>query len=343
VFSPDIARVDCPPHRLPTGGWHRAWSQHAAALGLAALLRIAHISDLHVLAPAGVQLRRVLFNKRLTGYANLLAQRARNYKSENLDAVIAAAAAEADQLVVTGDITNLSLEGEYEEARRLLDEVAGKVEVTVVPGNHDIYLPVVLRQRRFPHHFARYMQTDLPELGLDLQAGHFPSVKLRGPVVLIGLSTAVPRPPFVSAGFLGARQLDALARVLRHPEVARRTPVVLLHHCPFDERFRLSQLRGGLVDAKALREVLQPLERGLVLYGHLHQRRHHPLATARGRLHALCATAAALAHPDARVRAAFNLYQLDDQGRVTSLSARVLEPDGRTFRTVEFPLPPEAR
>jgi 3',5'-cyclic AMP phosphodiesterase CpdA len=301
------------------------------------VLRIAHISDLHVLSPTGVELRRVLFDKRLTGYFNLRAGHARSYRPEHLRAVVRAAAAEADQLVVTGDITNLSLESEYLEARRLLDEAAQSVEVTVVPGNHDIYLPFILKERRFPHHFARYMQSDLPELALDLQAGPFPSVKLRGQAALIGLSTAIPRPPFVSAGLLGHAQLEALGRVLRHPEVVRRTPVILLHHDPFDSRLRLAQLQGGLVDARDLREVLQPLHRGLVLYGHLHQRRHGWLPTAAGGLDAVCATAAALAHPDDAVRAAFNLYELDDQGALASVRARVLEPGAASFRTFEFP------
>src|SRR5690606_12465238 len=75
------------------------------------LLRIAHVSDLHVLSPSGTELRRVLFNKRVTGYANLLLRRGRVYRREWLHAVMEAAAARADQLVVTGDIMNLSLEG----------------------------------------------------------------------------------------------------------------------------------------------------------------------------------------------------------------------------------------
>ena len=65
----------------------------------------------------------MLFNKRMTGYANLLSKRGRVFRPEYLGAVLDAAAAEADHLVVTGDITNLSLEGEYEEAFRLLSEV----------------------------------------------------------------------------------------------------------------------------------------------------------------------------------------------------------------------------
>jgi 3',5'-cyclic AMP phosphodiesterase CpdA len=306
------------------------------------VFRIAHVSDLHVLAPAGVELRRVLFNKRITGYANLLTKRGRVYRRDYLLSVLAAAASDADHLVVTGDITNLSLEGEYEEATRLLAEVARTTEVTVVPGNHDIYLPGVSRERRFPHHFKAYFASDLPEYALDLPAGHFPSVKLRGPSAIIGLTSAVPRPPFISAGYVGHEQLAALKQLLRHPEVVRRTPVVLVHHSPFDSRFWLEQLQGGLVDAKALRHVLAVLPRGLVLYGHLHIRRHTRLPTTSGALAVISATAAALDHPDDRVRAGFNVYELGDDGSIHSIEAQVLDRAAKAFRRIVLDASPRA-
>jgi 3',5'-cyclic AMP phosphodiesterase CpdA len=290
------------------------------------VLRIAHVSDLHVLSRTGAQWRRIVFNKRVTGYANLVLRRGRVHRRDYLVAVLSAAASAADQLVVTGDITNLSLEHEYEEARALLDEAARKTEVTVVPGNHDIYLPATHAHRRFPHHFARFLQSDLPDLARDLPAGRFPCVKLRGPLAIIALSTAVPRPPFVSAGYAGHAQLEALASVVAHPEVARRTPIVLIHHPPVDRRPRLLQLRDGLVDAAALRLALAPLERGLVLYGHKHVRLRRSLATAAGRLDVIGASGAALDHPDASVRAGFNLYELDARGGLASAEAHVLDP-----------------
>lgn len=300
------------------------------------LFRITHVSDLHVLAPFGVEMRRVFFNKRMTGYANLVMKRGRVYRRDYLLSVLAAAAAHGDHLVVTGDITNLSLEGEYEEACRLLEDVGRSTEVTVVPGNHDIYLPAVHRERRFPHHFRGFFESDLPSLALDLPAGRFPTVKLRGPAAIIGLTSAVPRPPFVSAGYVGREQLAALERILRDPEVSRRTAVVLIHHSPFDSRFRLEQLRGGLVDARALRRALQPLSRGLVLYGHLHVRRHTRLKTAAGALDAVCATSAAVDHPSDSVRAGFNSYDLAEDGRITSIKARAIDPSTRTFRDAEL-------
>src|SRR6476469_6533516 len=103
----------------------------------------------------------MLFNKRITGYANTLLSRGRVHRREYLLAVLRASAEDADHVVVTGDITNLALESEFEEARALLDAL--HADLTVVPGNHDIYLPSTHRDRRFPHHFGTFLQSDLPE------------------------------------------------------------------------------------------------------------------------------------------------------------------------------------
>jgi len=296
------------------------------------VFRIAHVSDLHVLSPRGVEWRRIVFNKRVTGYANLLLHRARVYRREYLREVLSTAAAEADHVVVTGDVTNLSLEREFEEARALLEGLARRVEVTVVPGNHDVYLPSVHAARRFPHHFGAFLRSDLPDLARDTDAGPFPCVKLRGPVAIIALSSAVPRPPFVASGRVGRTQLAALAEVLAHVEVRRRTPVVLVHHPPVDDRMRLRVLRDGLVDGEALRGALAPVARGLVLFGHLHLRVRRSLPTAAGALDAIGASGAAIDHPDATVRAGLNAYAIGDDGRLVAAEANVVAADGRTMR-----------
>jgi 3',5'-cyclic AMP phosphodiesterase CpdA len=274
------------------------------------MLRIAHLSDLHVLSPGGLEWREMLFNKRLTGYANFVWRRGRVHRREYLQSVLAAAT-EADHVVVTGDITNLAFEGEFKEARRLLDEIARTVEVTAIPGNHDIYLARVQRDRSFERHFGPFLQSDLPDLAIELPAGRYPCVKLRGPAAIIALSSAVPRPPFIAAGYLGRAQLEAFSKILVHPEVTRRRPVILIHHPPVDSRCRLARLRDGLVDGASFRAALAPLARGLVLFGHLHVRVRCVLRTPSGTVDVVGASGAALDHPDNSVRAGFNLYHVD--------------------------------
>jgi len=301
------------------------------------MLRIAHVSDTHVLSTAGSEWSKMLFNKRLTGHANLVLHRARVHRREYLLAVLASVAAGADHVVVTGDITNLALESEYEEAFALLDRVSRSVEVTVVPGNHDIYLPSIGRERRFPHHFRRLVESDLPDLALDLPAGPYPCVKLRGPAAIIALSSAVPRPPFIAAGYLGDAQLAALAKVLTHSEVVRRTPVILIHHPPVDTRSCLARFRDGLLDAAALRNTLGSLSRGLVLFGHLHMRVRCLLRTTTGVLDVIGASGAALDHPNPSVRAGFNRYEIGDDGSLLTVEAQVIDPPGITLRRTTIP------
>ena len=126
------------------------------------MFRIAHVSDLHVLSPAGVEWRRVLFNKRITGQANLMMRRGRVYRRDYLHRVLAAARDAADHVVVTGDITNLSHESEYREAVRWLTDIHDSAELTVAPGNHDVYLPTLHHHGRFHRHFEPFLTTDLP-------------------------------------------------------------------------------------------------------------------------------------------------------------------------------------
>jgi 3',5'-cyclic AMP phosphodiesterase CpdA len=296
--------------------------------------RLAHVSDTHVLSPEGVHWRELFFNKRITGWANTRLRRGRVYRRRYLEAVLDEATT-ADHIVVTGDVTNLALEGEYAEAWRLLASGAGRAEITVVPGNHDLYLPSIRREGRFERHFAPFVRSDLPDLGVEVDAGRYPFVKLRGPAAIIGLSSAVPRPPFVSAGRLGSRQLRALEAILTRPEVRDRFPVILVHHPPVDSRGcgrgRLHELRDGLVDAASLREVLAPLPRGLVLFGHLHVRFRCRL----GALDAVCASGAALDHSDETIRAGYNSYALGESG-VTGIEARVLDSSGASLRRVEI-------
>jgi len=300
------------------------------------MFRIAHISDLHVLSRTGAEWRAMLFNKRITGYANTLLRRGRVHRRDFLIAVLQAASKEADHVVVTGDITNLALESEYDDARSLLSGVARSVEVTVVPGNHDLYLPPIFHERHFAYHFGDFLKSDLPELALDLPAGPFPSVKLRGPVAIVGVSSAVPRPPFIASGFVGDKQLDALVRMLAHPEVARRTAVILIHHPPVDGRSRIAQMRDGLVDGAAFRRALAPLARGLVLFGHVHMRVRCVLPTPAGTLDVVAASGAALDHPNASVRAGFNLYDIAGDGAIERIGARVLDASGSAFENASI-------
>ncbi len=205
-----------------------------------------------------------------------------------------------------------------------------------MPGNHDLYTRGSLTSRRFGNYFAPWLESDLPELAVDVGGARFPVVKLRGPAAIVALSSAVPRLPLVAAGELGGAQLRALARVLAHPEVASRTLVLALHHPPMHRWSRLKTHLEGLRDAPELLRLLRTVERGLVLHGHLHRRLQRTLVTDTGKLLHVGATSASLEHASPDRMAGFNIYGLEGNGQAR-VEAVVYDPVAGTFHIDSVP------
>jgi 3',5'-cyclic AMP phosphodiesterase CpdA len=309
-------------------------------------MRIAHISDLHVLALAGAVPFR-LFNKRATGYANLRLRRNHQHKTEIVRAIAGhLSRSKIDHVVITGDVSNLALEAEFSAVRSVLDDVLAlpPSAVTLVPGNHDVYTRGAQKKLRFSQYFEPYLTSDLPHLRTEQPGGRFPIVKLRGPVAIIGLSTALARLPFVASGRLGLVQLQALEKILASPEVKKRTPVVLLHHPLFNPATwtRMKAKLEGLEDAGPLRELLAPLSRGLLLHGHLHRRIHHKLTTRAGHVDVVGATSASLVHASPTRMAGYNLYEITYDGAVVGLESYVYDEAAGEFRSAPLPGPGDA-
>jgi 3',5'-cyclic AMP phosphodiesterase CpdA len=301
-------------------------------------MRIAHFSDLHLLSLDGVPAWRFL-NKRLTGWANLRLKRGHVHKASYVRAIAREIArAKVDHVVITGDLTNLALEPEFELARSVLRDDLGiePSRVTVVPGNHDVYTRGSHASRRFERYFADWLTSDLPELAVTTAGARFPVVKLRGNVAIVALSSAVPRAPLVAAGELGRAQLDALARVLAHPEVARRTLVLALHHPPIHAWSKMKAHLEGLRDAPALLSLLMPISQCLILHGHLHRRVQRVMMTTRGEIHQVGATSASLHDETADRMAGFNVYDIDDRG-VVRIEASVHKPATGAFALESVP------
>jgi 3',5'-cyclic AMP phosphodiesterase CpdA len=160
-------------------------------------------------------------------------------------------------------------------------------------------------------------------------------VKLRGEVAVVALSSAVPRLPLVAAGELGGEQLAALARVLAHPEVARRAVLVALHHPAVHEWSRVKTYVEGLRDAPALLAQLRPLARGLLLHGHLHRRIQRMVPTDDGQFLQVGATSASLHHDAPDRMAGFNVYDVGETA--TRVEAHVYSPDAGTFHVESVP------
>jgi 3',5'-cyclic AMP phosphodiesterase CpdA len=248
--------------------------------------------------------------------------------------------ARIDHVAITGDLTNLALESEFELVRRFLEDDLGMPpeKVSVVPGNHDLYTRGSAHKRRFEAYCGDWIASDLPEIGTDHFGARYPFVKLRGPVAIIGLSSAVPRAPLMAAGKFGSAQLDQFRKLLAHPEVEKRTKVILQHHPAHNLKNKVAAFLEGLHDSKHLVRSLARLEHGLILHGHSHIRVRRQIVTPVGRIDVVGATSASLLSDHPHRHAGFNLYEFDDaSGRLVGLEAHVLGDDG-SFRREEVPL-----
>jgi 3',5'-cyclic AMP phosphodiesterase CpdA len=221
---------------------------------------LAHLSDPH-LAPMPTPSLFELMGKRIGGFVNWQKRRRHFHLAPVLDCIVADLKSQAvDHIAVTGDLVNLSLPAEFPLAYAFLQRLGPPQDVTVVPGNHDTY---VWSKRRHPErHWADYMRGDA--MPTDA-APRFPFVRRRGPVTLIGVSTAVPTLAFRATGRLGAAQLGRLAGLL--DEHAGTFRVVLIHHPP---ETRPEWRDRRLIDGEAFIAVLRKHGAELVLHGHEH-------------------------------------------------------------------------
>ncbi|MGN6303280.1 MAG: metallophosphoesterase family protein [Mesorhizobium sp.] len=227
------------------------------------MFRLAHISDVH-LGPLPPVTYRDLASKRVVGYVNWQRNRRRHMHDSVLETLVAdIRAAGPDHLAVTGDLVNLALDGEIEMARLWLETLGSPTDVSVVPGNHDAYVPGAFHKAC--RAWGAWMTGDDGHTPVDRNG--FPYLRVRGPVALIGISTARATAPFMANGFFKEGQAARLGTMLE--ETGRRGlfRVVMIHHPP---------LRGAVSPQKRLfgisrfQKTLARHGAELVLHGHSH-------------------------------------------------------------------------
>jgi 3',5'-cyclic AMP phosphodiesterase CpdA len=127
-------------------------------------------------------------NKRFFGWLSWVRRR----RSLHLPAVLGALAEDlkvlaADHIVVTGDLTNIALPGEFSQVAEWLGTLGSPANISVIPGNHDAYVAVP-----WAHSLAKWQPF---MAGEDGEAGDgpesFPYVRYRGPLAIVGLSSSL--------------------------------------------------------------------------------------------------------------------------------------------------------
>ncbi len=228
------------------------------------MFRLAHLSDVH-LGPLPDVTYRDLASKRMVGYVNWQ----RNRRHIMHDSVLGSIttdikAAGVDHLAVTGDLVNLALDGEIELAKLWLEALGSAMDISVVPGNHDAYVPGAFD--KVCRSWGAWMTGDGQNAPADRHA--FPYMRVRGKVALIGVSSARATAPFMANGFFREDQSHRLGALLDEAAKQGLFRVVMIHHPP---------VRGAVAQHKRLfgignfQKTISRHGAELILHGHSHE------------------------------------------------------------------------
>jgi len=281
-----------------------------------AAFTLAHLSDPH-LPPLPAPRLSELAGKRVLGYLNWTRNRRKYYRREVLDALVSDMQSQApDHVAVTGDLVNLALESEFAPALQWLGSVGTPGAVTAIPGNHDAYVRAT--RHRFVQAFGDYLAGD--QASGD---GAFPFLRRRGPLALIGLSSAVPTAPFMATGTLGGAQLDALDRMLMSLAAEQAFRVLLVHH-PLHSDSRPKRL----TDSARLLALLKKHGVELILHGHDHIHSTTWFEGPDRRIPSIGVPAASALARGRHPAAAYNLYAIERDGNAWRCEQIVRGIDG---------------
>ena len=292
------------------------------------MFRLAHVTDPHFRGARGGEGVHAgdLFGKRAVGYVNLVVNRVRKHKMELLEDMRLDLRAQApDHLAVTGDLSNIAVTSEWRSALAWLD-LSGVAPdaISVIPGNHDAYVPEVLATREFERLFAPYQTSDLDR---DGESAYYPFVQIREPLALIGVSSAVATGDLGAWGEIGKEQLARLEAILKAPELAALTRVVLVHHPPVVHKEGENR---NLRDRDAFAQVIARAGADLVLHGHDHEDQHAELPGPDGRAIPVIGAGSASYTGGPERRARYSVYEFE--GRSITWVSRVHDEETSFFR-----------
>ncbi|MBB5702534.1 3',5'-cyclic AMP phosphodiesterase CpdA [Ochrobactrum daejeonense] len=271
------------------------------------MFRLAHISDIH-LSPLPRIRYRELASKRITGYINWLRNRKDAMHGTVLDSLVADMLARSpNHIAVTGDLVNLALNLEIDAAHDWLERLGNPHDVSVIPGNHDAYVPGALDKSC--GRWEPWMRGD----GIDNKGKRpeFPYMRIRGPVALIGVSSARATAPFMASGDFRSAQAKRLGAMLDDAAKRGLFRVVMIHHPP---------IRGATPTHKRLfgirrfQNVIRKHGAELVLHGHTHLITHYEIDGPGGKVPVISVPSASQNFGGHKPAARYNIFNIDKGG-----------------------------
>ncbi len=307
---------------------------------------LAHITDLHLTTLKNTTIKQLL-NKRMLGYLSWWRKRRFVHRFDIIEALLEdLKTTRPEHIAITGDLTHLGLPDEFAEAEQWLTRLGAPDQVTVIPGNHEAYVGQKWADKLSK--WSPYLNSDESLDGIRT-ADFFPSLRIRGPVALIGLCSARPSLPLLAIGSLGQKQLSGLEVLLQQTGDKGLLRIVLIHHPPVPGTVNW---RKRLTDGKALTTVLARHGAELVLHGHAHTPALSVLETPSGAIPVVGAPSASELSPWTGNCAKYNIYRMRRLGASWELTMSVrgyseetcrFAPEEETVLSIPHPEGAESR
>ncbi|MBX7146454.1 MAG: metallophosphoesterase [Alphaproteobacteria bacterium] len=230
------------------------------------MTKIAHFSDLHLKLPS-LPFSKAL-SKRLLGFLSWHWRRRQIHDHGVLPVFLQDLSTQPiDHMIITGDLINISLEEEYINAHRWLENTGSPDKISIIPGNHDCYVPVLWEKSLGL--WSRYMTNDYDQNQMAVKSfDDFPYLRIKNNIAIIGVSSARPMPLSSAAGIIGTNQLTKLAHLLDYLKAKNLFKIILIHHPPFTLK---GHERKQLQDISAFIETINPYGVHMIVHGHTHR------------------------------------------------------------------------
>ncbi len=293
--------------------------------------RIAHISDLHIPCEGDWPWSKMLFNKRSTGAVNLLTFRSDAHPFGICEELFADLnEQDVDHVILTGDLTNLSLEEEFERAHDVLSTLGDGRILSLVPGNHDKYVRDSVRDGRFEAWFGKWLH------GGSSPPDPYPYTKhVAEGVHLMGLCSAIPTPPFMSWGRIGEPQMKRMQSAADKMGAGGDFRIAALHHNLHRRGSSRKDWSTMLKDRDVFIDALFEARIDLVLHGHTHVANRMEIVRGEQKLSIVgcgSSTWQSDAHP-----ARYNVYSISG-GALDAIHCRIRRSADQGFEADASPL-----
>ena len=268
------------------------------------MLRIAHISDLHFIDHNSLiaqalkgfllaypeKILRSMSSAELISlieFLRIVAHIKRGRREEFEALAKSLEDSGCDAVLITGDITTLAQEAEFEKARRYMERLESFARVILIPGNHDAVIEgfpevmyalnktlktLVLKSKKEERGLERFFRCVSRYAGKN----SYPQVHDLGEAIIVALNSVIVSPVFNFHGLVDEAQLKRLDGLLSKYDDSRQQVIVALHHTPVTSEpdGLLHMMKYSVLKLKNADELLSVIDRhrvAVVASGHLHE------------------------------------------------------------------------